>query len=327
MLGDLNPVNNNDDDSSTSYYLLFTLLVSLATILYLITKAASQNRLSFKDPTARFIAGALTFMVNTLHTKKGDLEITNPEGQIIAIGPHRTGLLDAAVASSKITGTPPRFFATDAFNAIPGVSAFMKMFETIPVAEKATKTKGQSANAGVIELGCEALSKKGCVALFPQGNFAKLGQDPHPVYAGAAKMAVKSKAPIQVIRLDGFGFEKSLLPAFILNNSMYRAMFSLFSIRNITATRCCVIDFHLQPENENLTDEEKVDEICAQIYAYFRETKDLNSGQIDKIGTDISSKKHHLIWGNKKEQEETKKKLVVLKKDEIAFDETPSMTQ
>ncbi|MDR3503231.1 MAG: 1-acyl-sn-glycerol-3-phosphate acyltransferase [Legionella sp.] len=326
MLGDLNPVNNNDDDFSTNYYLLFTLLVGLATTLYLITKAASQNRLSFKDPTARFIAGVLTLMVNTLHTKRGDLEITNPEGQIIAIGPHRTGLLDAAVASSKITGTPPRFFATDAFNTIPGVAAFMKMFETIPVAAKTTKNNTQSANAGVIDLGCEALSNKGCVALFPQGNFAKLGQDPHPVYAGAAKMALKSKAPIQVIRLDGFGFEKSLLPAFILNNSVYRAMFSLFSIRNITATRCCVIDFHLQPENENLTDEEKIEEICAQIYAYFRKSKDLTSKQIDEIGTDISSKKHHLIWGNKKAQEENKKEWVGLKKDEAAFDEPLSLS-
>ncbi|MFJ1266943.1 lysophospholipid acyltransferase family protein [Legionella lytica] len=327
MLGDSNTPYNNDNDSLTSYYVLFTLLVGLATTLYLITRAMSQNRLAYKDPSARLIAGSLTMMMNTLHTTKGDLEIKDAGGQVLAIGPHRTGLVDAAVTASKIIGTPPRFFATDAFNVLPGVGAFMKMFKTIPVVEKAKRTTGQSANSGVIELGCEALDNKDCVALFPQGNIAKLGQDPHPVYAGAAKMAVKSNVPIQVIRLDGFGFEKSLLPTFIINNTMYRAMFSLFSIRNITATRCCVIDFHMQPENKHLTDEEKIDEICAQMYAYFRESKDLTPQQIKKIDTDIESKKHLLIWGNKKAQEEAKKTLSTLKKEEALFDETPSFSQ
>ena len=85
------------------------------------------------------------------------------------------------------------------------MAAFLNMFKIIPIKAKATKGEnGQSANSDALDKASEILNHNGCIALFPQGNFARLNQEPPRVYPGAAKLAVKHKLPIHVLRLDGF---------------------------------------------------------------------------------------------------------------------------
>ncbi|MCW8444738.1 1-acyl-sn-glycerol-3-phosphate acyltransferase [Fluoribacter gormanii] len=313
---------NHDESTSSAYNLLF-LLTGLAIVTYAIARVAeSNNHLNYDNRLARIIAGLLLLITRMMHTKSGDLEITNTEKQIIAVGPHRTGW-EAVVVASKIKGTPPRFFATDAYNSVPGVSSFLKMFKAIPVESKATKSdNGRSANAGALEQASKALSENGCVALFPQGNFARLGQEPPRVYAGAARLALMNKTPIHVIRLDGFwSLQNPIIPLFVRNNSYYRAFMSAFHMNNVRATLCSVIDFHLKPESEGLSDEAKIEEICAQLYAYYRHTQELTPKQIATIKEEIASKNHLLIWNNKVKQDELGKQLLSLKKEETQLEE------
>lgn len=322
MLDDLgSPVgllNNNDDDKSvSSAYTTLFLLTGLAMATYAIAKfAGSKNHPNYEDRFANIIAGLLSLIMNLFHTNNDDLVIDNAANKLITVGPHRTGW-EAIAVTTKIRGTPPQFFATTSYNSIPGIASFLKMFKAIPVTANATKGEnGQSANVRALEHASKALSEKGCVALFPQGNFAKLGQQPPRVYTGAAKLALESKVPIHVIRLDGFWcLQNQLLPLFIRNNDYYRAIFSMFHVNNVRATLPCVIDFHLKPENEHLSDEEKIEEICAQLYAYYRHTQELTVEQFSAIKTEISNKTHLLIWNNRVKQDELSKQLLNLKKE------------
>ncbi|USQ15288.1 1-acyl-sn-glycerol-3-phosphate acyltransferase (plasmid) [Legionella lytica] len=318
----LDPLNNYDESGSSAYTTLF-LLTGLAVATYTFIRfAESKNRLNYGNRFAEIIAGFLILMMRMLHTRSDDLKIPNAENKIITIGPHRTGWEAIAVAS-KMEGTPPRFFATTNFDSIPVVSSFMKMYKTIPVNANATRgDNGRSANADALDNASKVLSENGCVALFPQGNFARLGEEPPRVYAGAAKLALQNKVPIQVIRLDGFWcLQNPLIPTFIRNNTHYRAFLSFFHMNNVRATLCCTIDFHLKPENENLSDEEKIDEICAQLYSFYRHTDELSAKQIEAIKPEIEKKTHLLIWRNKVEQDGLRKQLQSLKKEEAELEE------
>lgn len=322
MLDDLDTpmggLNNNDESASSAYTTLLLLTsIGLAIATHAIVKfAESKNHLNYEDRFARIFAGILTLIMRLFHTSTDDLVINDAESKLITVGPHRTGW-EAIVVTTKIKGTPPQFFATTSYNAVPGIAAFLKMFKAIPVTANATKGEnGRSANARALEHASKALSEKGCVALFPQGNFAKLGQQPPRIYIGAAKLALESKVAIHVIRLDGFWcLQNQLLPLFIRNNDYYRAIFSMFHVNDIRATLPCVIDFHLKPENMHLSDEEKITEICAQLYAYYRHTQELTVEQIGTIKTEISNKTHLLIWNNKVKQDELGKQLLSLKKE------------
>lgn len=317
----LTPLNNYDDSASSAYNVLF-LLAGLAVATYAIARfAESNNNLNYENRFARILAGLLALMMRMLHTKSGDLEITDTENKLIAIGPHRTGW-EAVVVASKIKGTPPQFLATDAYNKIPGVASFLKMFKAIPVASNVTKGDNRTANSGALEQASKALSEKGCVALFPQGNFARLGQQPPRVYAGAAKLALTNNIPIHVIRLDGFwSLQNPVIPLFIRNSAYYRAFFSAFHLNNVRATFACVIDFHLKPENEHLSEDEKIEEICAQLYAYYRHTQELTDKEVSTIKTEISDKTHLLIWKNKVKQDDLGKQLINLKKEEVELEQ------
>lgn len=325
MYSHIDPLNNHDDSVSSTYTLLF-LLTGLAVATYAIARfAESNNQLNYENRFARIIAGLLLLMTRMMHTKGGDLEITNAatENKLIAVGPHRTGW-EAVVVASKMKGTPPQFFATTAFNAVPGVSSFLKMFKAIPVEATATKSdSGRSANAGALEHASKALSEHGCVALFPQGNFARLGQEPPRVYAGAARLALMNKTPIHVLRLDGFwSLQNPLIPVLVRNSAYYRAFLSWFHMNNVRTTLCCVIDFHLKPGSEGLNEEEKIEEICAQLYAYYRHTQELTTEQIDTIKEEISNKTHLLIWNNKVKQDDLGKQLANLKKEGAKLEES-----
>lgn len=315
-----------DDDALLSAYALLFLLTGLALATYAFARFAEfNNRLNYDSRSARIIAGCLRLMVHMLHTTSDDLEITNPENKLITIGPHRTGW-EAVVVASKIKGTPPRFFATDAYNSMPGVSAFMKMFKTIPVGANATKIRdGRTSNASALDVASNILNERGCVALFPQGNFSKLGQEPPRVYAGAAKLALQHKIPIHVIRLDGFWcLQNPYIPLIIRNNLYYRAFLSLFHMNNVRAILCCEIDFHLQPESKDLSNEEIINEICAQLYAYYRHTEELTVKEISAVKTEISKKTHLLIWDNKLKQDALGKQLLRLKEEEAQLSQTTS---
>jgi len=307
---------NSDTESGTSTYnLLFLLTLAIGT--YAIAKfGESNNRLNYESRPARIIAGLLLLMINAWHTRNGDVEISDAKKKLIVAGPHKTGW-DAFVVASKMKGTPPQFLATDAFNPVPGVAPFMKMFKTIPVKSKPTKgDNGRTANAGSLDLANNVLSKDGCVALFPQGNFSRIDQPPPIIYTGAAKLALANKIPIHVIRLDGFWcLQNPLIPIFIRNNAFYRAFFSILHMNNVRVTLCPMIDFHLKLENKNLTDQEKIEEICAELYAYYRHTEELDREQISAIKTEISAKTHLLIWNKVKEGKP--KKEAPLKKNKI----------
>lgn len=321
-----NPPNSCDldADSASNFYTLLLLLTGLAVATYALARfAESNNRLNYESRFARVISGLLAVMMRMWHTRNGDLEIANTEKMLIAVGPHRTGW-EAIAFASNMRKTPPRFFATNGFNSVPGVSSFMKMFKAIPVEANPTKRdNGRSSNASALDEASKTLNEGGCVVLFPQGNFSRLGQKPPRVYPGAAKLALSNKMPIHVIRLDGFWcLQNPIIPISIRNNVYYRAFLSAFHMNNIRATLCGVVDFHLQPENESLSDEAKIEEICAQLYAYYRPTQDLTAEQIDAIKAGISDKTHLLIWRNKVQQDTLGKQLLSLEKEGAALEET-----
>ena len=302
---------SNFEISSNNIWFILTAGIAIAGAFALIKLDKSSKRLTYDSILACKIAGFLNIWMNVFHTAKDGLEIINEGSKIIVAGPHRTSL-DGLTVASKIKGTPPQFFITDQFDAIPGMKSFLTMFKMIPIKAVVTKNEnGQSGNAGALDEASKVLNNNGCVALFPQGNFAKINQEPPKIYPGAARLAVKHKLPIQVLRLDGFwSLQNPLIPLVIRNNTFYRAFFSLFHLNNIRTTVCCEIDFHLKPENEHLSDDEKIDEINAQMYAYYRQTQELTVEQIDKIKTLISNKKHHPIWNNKVKQDALQKELI-----------------
>lgn len=308
-----------EPESSSSFLQTILLVTGLAFLLLALLRfLESRNRFNYESRTARIIAGLITVTSRVAHSNSPDLDVPT-EKALLAVGPHRTSL-DAFVVASKLRGpTPPQYLATDAFNALPGIGpkigSFLKMFKAISVPANGVKGDGRSAAASSLELGSKALDEKGCVVLFPQGNFSKIGQDPHKVYPGAAKLAIANGIPIHVIRLDNFWcLKNSLIPLSVRNSQAYRAFFSLLHMNNVQAKLCCVIDFHLNPENAHLKEEEIIDEICAQLYAYFRHTRDLTPKQVDSIKVEIGEKRHHLIWKNKVEQDATGKQLIELKK-------------
>ena len=185
------------------------------------------------------------------------------------------------------------------------------MFKTIPVKPSTTiPGASRSDNSSVLETAAKVIKENGRVALFPQGNFAKLGKEPPIIYPGAARLAIQTKTPIHVIRLDGFWcIQNPLLPQSLRNNAYYRAFFSIFHPNNITTTLCSVIDFHLLPANQELSDDEKINEINAQLYAFFRHTGELTPRQIADIKQDIAAGKHRAIWKNRFERHSLEKEL------------------
>ncbi len=308
----------NDAQESSNYTLLFLLMgiVMSLTPFALARLAESINRLDYESRPARIMAGFLVLMMRAMHTSQGDLEIANTEKKIVTIGPHRTSW-EAIALASKMRGSPPRFFATDSFDNIPGIANFLRMFKAIPVPANPTKSDGSSSNTGSLALANKALDEGGCVALFPQGNFSLLGEKPHRVYSGAAKLALQHKIPIHVFRLDGFwSLQNPLIPLLIRNSTIYRAFFSGFHPNNVRAKLCCLIDFHLQPENEQLSHEAKIEEICAQLYAYYRHTNELTDKQIEQIKPEITSNRHLQFWNNKVKQDALGKELLKLAKEE-----------
>lgn len=302
-----------DSNALFSAYNVLFMLTGLAAATYGLCRfAESQNTLNYENRPARIIAGFLKIIVRMLHTSTNTLEI-NTNGAIIAIVPHKSSWEGIAVGS-MLKGKPPQFFATDDFNAIPGVSAFLKMFKTITI-------KAKAKNDTALEKGSEVLQQGGCIALFPQGNFARLGEEPHKIYDGAAKLALKNKKPIHVIRLDGYwSLQNPFIPLFVRNNKYYRALFSALHMNNLRPTLCCVIDFHLRDENKDLPDSDKTREINAQLYAYGRHTEELTPKQIDGIKTEISEKRHLSIWDNKFKRDALQKEITLLKKESVTLE-------
>lgn len=315
---DFNNESHHDAASTvaTMLMLLIGFTLSLSVLAKLAQRAEANNRLDYDSPFARRLAGALLFIVNMLHTTKNDMEIPDGANALIAIGPHRTGW-EALVVASKMKGAPPRFLATSNYNAVPGVYSFLKMFKAISVEPGVAKNSpGRTVNALAMDEASRELENKGCVALFPQGDFARINQDPPLIYPGIARLALRNKIPVHVIRLDGFNcLENSWIPLVIRNNSYYRAFLSLAHRNNIRTTLCGVIDFHLQAENADLPEEEKIQEICAQLYAWYHQTRELSREEIAGIREQIDNKKHQPFWANRTKQEHLRKQILTLKEE------------
>lgn len=312
-------LSNDNDNSSLTISNLLLLLTATAMVIYLIERCGKSleayNRLDYDRRAARIISGLFRFIVNSLHTKNNDIRLPDGEGKIFVVGPHRTGFVDAAVFASKMQGTPPTFLATDFFNRIPGVSTLLRLTKTIEVP---TNTAGLSpGKKNVVQLACEVLDSNGCIVLFPQGSFSRPGQEPPIVRRGAAEIALKSKKPIYIYRLDGFpSIENASLPLFITNNSLYRAFFTAFFPNNVTVRDCGVIDEHLKPENADLTEDQKLkllDKLCADMFGHFFVTKSLTRQQNDLLDTTIADKRHLTIWNNRMKQLSLEKDLKIIK--------------
>lgn len=319
-------MSGNSANESNAYNWLF-LLAELAFTIYAIAKLAhavakrydlaerlaqaaeAHNHFDYENRTARIIAGTLIFITYMLHTKRSDDLASIPEKAIIAVGPHRTTLEAFVVAAHLPKGNPPRFFATDSYNAIPVVKNFLELFGVIFVESNATRNpNGRSANAVALDTAGELIKKNGRVLMFPQGNFAKIGQEPPRVYSGIANLALDNDEPIHIIRTDGFwSLNNWLIPQWIRTNSYYLAFLSAFHLNNVRAVLCARIDFHLQPENQNLSREEKLKEILAQTYAYYRETNELSVEEVRAIQKDIENGRHIPVWEEKLKKDELTK--------------------
>lgn len=328
-------IDNNDADVASSAYNLLFLLTGLVIAAYSIARYAEyRNHFNYENRSARIIYGLINIITETLHTRSSDSKITGYEGQILVVGPHRTGLLDGATVASKMRGEQgkqaeaPHFFATDVYNSIPGAECVMKMLNAITIKANSRKTKeGQSAHAHALEQAGQVLRNKGCLILFPQGNFSKIGQEPFGIFNGAARLAVQNNAAIRVIRLDGlWSIDNPFIPVFIRNNSYYRALGSFFHMNNVRVTECRVIDFHLKDdESAGLNEAQKIDKIGAQIYAFYRQTENLPVDQIRAINrqvTNVSDKTHLLIWNNKLARDQLTKQLTAIDKERNELETT-----
>lgn len=317
----LNPVNPyRFDEETISYAMHFLLLASILTTLYRVgnnlgnrigTFLESKNRFHYEDPAARMMAGFLT-LIAWYHTVNQDLKIDG-KGKLYGCGPHRTKI-DALGAAKNFKDTPLRIFATDGFNYIPGVERFLTMFQVIPVKANAPKINGQSANAQALVQASEILKKKGCVFMFPQGGFSRVGEEALKIFDGIIELAMMNQIPIEVLRIDGFPSLKNGLPRSIINNTLYRVFGTALLPNKIRTKECGPLDFHLRSENAHLSDEEKKRELRAQLYAYYRHTQDLTDQQIEVIKTEIEAGTHLEIWDNKVKQYDIEKQLTALKK-------------
>lgn len=293
---------------------VFTLATFLSLAYGLIRYAEHTNRLDYDNRLTRIIAGFLHLSIKTFHAQKGALDLPKDEATLIVAGPHRTSW-EASVLTSKMEGTPPRILTNDGFNSIPGVAQLLTMFKTIPVKLNPEKTHAnRSPNSSALDTAAEVLKEKGSVALFPQGRFAYIGKAPPIIYSGAAILAIRTNTPIHVIRLDGFwSLENPVIPLFVRNNRYYRAFLSAFHMNNVQTNLCRVINFHLDPKNDHLSEEEKIQEINAQLYAFYRHTEELAPADINHINQEIAQGKHRAVWENKFSQHLVEKQLKKLK--------------
>ncbi len=297
----LDPINGESSSYGFEYMILAIgfLLLTYA----LLKKFQNSNRVQLEDNSARTIGGCLQWFSRIWHTNNDrhtDLPTEGPA--ILALGDHLTGA-DGVYLASTLPGTKdepaqvPEFFATTSHNNIPGVAGFLKMFKTIPVHFNKPKKGIKGPRSDAIERGVEAIERGGMVAIFPQGNICYMDKDAPLIYPGAARMAIKTKTPIHVIRLDGFwSVYNPYLPKFIRNSQAWRLFFSFLHMNNVKPTLCCVIDCHLKPENQDKSQPELERLINAEMYAYFRNLGDLTPEQIDKIREEVAQGRHLKMW-------------------------------
>lgn len=306
-----------ESPSSKTYYSLVLLIELLATACALAKFLESRNRFNYKDPVARIIVGTL-MLVMGYHTRGGSLDIQNG---VIAMGSHKTGALDGCAIIHLLEGKPVRVMVTDAFNWIPGVKPFLTMFGTIFKKEHArTATKEEREENKTITEGrvADALKNGGRFLIAPEGNFAKLGQQPLFIQEGAAKFSIDNKVPLHIVRLDGFWcISNPLLPVWFKNLSLYRALFSFLHMNNIRVTLCSTLTFHLDKTDEELNNPEikgqLINEMSAQLYAFYRHTEELTLKDIENIKEEIKQGHHLPIWKERLEQQKLLKEIKGLK--------------
>ncbi len=307
-------VRIGESEVSYSNLLKLTAGASVATCALACHVAESQNTLDYEDRAARIAAGSLKMIVNMLHTQGGRYQITDAGGKVFTFGPHRAAI-DSFVVGAKFVGTPPQFFATDLFNDIPGAERLLKMFKVITVKADAKRSHdGKSANSDTLVQASKVLKKNGCIALYPQGNFSYIRKPSPRIYTGAAKIALQNNVPIHVMRLDGlWSLENTYIPLFVRDTLAYRVFLAALHPNNIRITPCSVIDFHLKPEAAILSEDEKVDRICAELYAYYHRKESLSEEEIDHIRKEVSENKHVPLWQNKMAQYKHEKEIRALR--------------
>lgn len=289
-----------EDESTPLYYNPYFILITLTSLftLGITTQQLLErtNRLNYPDRTTRTLAGFIRFFMMLLHTQSAPLALPE-EAALLAAGPHRTGM-DGIALGVRLEGKPPRPWATNLYNRIPGVGRFLNQFGVIFV-DDVGKAKGH-VTVDPVTSAVEVVNKGGRFAAFPQGNLCYEGQESHPIFDGMAKVAIQTGKPIYAIRLDGFwSVSTRWIPLSIRNSSLYRLFGTLIVPNNIRPTHCHTIDWHLREENKNQPEAEKIRQINAVLYAYFRHTGELSPAQIDRIKLEIESGKHLEIWDNR----------------------------
>lgn len=313
----------------------------LAVVSLALTRIAYvNNRLDYDSVITRTMAGFLKMYVNLWHAEPEDLKIN---ARIVAFGVHNSAI-EVIAAATQIKGEPtgeyvrrlpfmspqpvykaPPLHAvvTNRFDK-PGLKQFLDRFEVIRVdfsADKKTPRAPGELPPSVQKAG-EVLDEKpdSCVLVCPQGDFAyedlndKDNEVPR-IFNGTALLALHKNEAIQVVRGDGlWSLQNPWIPHFIKNTLLYHAFGTVMHPNNIRTIAPWVIDFHLKPENAHLSREEKIFEINAQLYAFFRH-RELTPEEVKNIHREIESGTHRLIWQNRLDREAIKKELKGLNAD------------
>jgi 1-acyl-sn-glycerol-3-phosphate acyltransferase len=317
------PEDQNSNFLDNAYWYLFALCSLMVTAYALTRYLERKNPFDYEHRSTRAIVGLIRMFMLTLHTNTQELAIPE-DASIIAVGPHRSGA-DALALSVNMKGRPLRFWATDHFDRIPVVGPFMRTFKTIPVKENASRTAERTGNSDAIESAVKVVNENGRFAVFPQGNICYAGQDSPMIYNGTAMVALRTKKPIVVLRLDGMSsITTGLVPAFIRNSTYYRIFGTLLVPNDVRTTVCYTIDCHLKEPVANLSEKEQLRHINATLYAFFRHIQDLTPLQIEEIKKDINDGTHLQIWDKRDEMNTCQRQLKILRAESKKLEDEDS---
>lgn len=262
--------------------------------------AISQNTLENNDETMPAYAGAIKIFLNSLHTSPSEPVDVRNKTRLMAWGTHQC-ILDGFIAASKMQGKL-RIVATTSFNKYPGVESFLRRNNVIPV--KFNSAGGTSKETNPLQEASDALDKGISVAFCPEGDILDTKKPPHIIQAGIAKLAIEKQMPIDVFHLDNYWWSKNwLIPNLVKNAFLFKMFVCIFHPNDVRMNFCPEVKVHLQPKNQNLSEEQLIRLICAEIYAFYRH-RDLTPKEIEAIKAEISDDSHiHLsIWDNRFER-------------------------
>jgi len=291
------------DEESTDGQIAATLSMLQLTSFFFFLSAYKVHEysqcLNYDDRVTRYCAGMLQLIMRTFHLNNLESDTIKAPGKtLLAVLPHQTSW-DSMALGAVMVGQPPRYYTIKNFLDIPGVGAIMRRFQAIPIEDSTgkdekAKEKAKQRNRDAEKEAQDILDNDGCVAIFPQGGFAKIGKPPLPVFNGTARLALNTKepTPIRVVRVSGFwSLENPLIPVSWRNNRMYRFLGTLLQFNRVKVTEEHTITWHIK--NSGATTDEKVRHINAELFAFA------NQNDNQSIKAMIKSGDHLTQWDAK----------------------------